>query len=77
MAGLDTDDLTDVDRDILDLLKEGRETTGSLVDELGYHRNHVTNRLQWLHKGWGAVDYYHERTALWEIIFDPRDEDSG
>lgn len=61
----DDDRLNDTDHAILDLLEEGRETTGSLADQLGKHENYIGQRLKWLRE-WGLVRYHHEGTALHE-----------
>lgn len=66
-------DLNDTDHAILDLLGDGRETTGSLADELEKSTNYIRDRLKLMRlNGW--VRYYHEPTALHELIEDPRDE---
>lgn len=65
-------DLTDVDREILDLLAEGRATQGYLVDRSGRSRNQVHNRLALLAAS-GYVDRIHDSTALYELVEDPRE----
>lgn len=65
--------LTDADEQILDLLRDGRCTQGYLVDETGFSRQHIYNRLKVLL----AADYIrliHEPTALYELVEDPRDD---
>ena len=66
-------DITDADEQILDLLREGRCTQGYLVDETGFSRQHIHNRLKVLL----AADYVrvvHEPTALYELANDPRED---
>ena len=66
------DELNSTDRDILNLLSEGRETTGSLSDATNKSSNYIRNRIRLLRlNGW--VRYYHEPTALHELIEDPRE----
>lgn len=62
----DDDRLNDTDRAILELLEQGRETTGSLADELEKHPQTVRDRLRWLRE-WGYVRYYHEPTGLHDL----------
>lgn len=65
------DELNSTDEAILDLLCEGRETTGSLADELEKSSNYIRDRMKLMRlNGW--VRYYHEATALHELIEDPR-----
>lgn len=59
-------DLNETDRAVLELLREGRETRGSLSDQLDKHGNYVGERLKWL-RVTGLVRYHHEETALFEI----------
>ena len=67
------DDLTDADRKILDVLSGKPLTKGAIVDRTGLHRNTVGNRLDALNYG-GAIDCIHDRTALYELVDDPRDD---
>lgn len=68
-----TDELNQTDHAILDLLGEGRETTGSLAEELEKSTNYIRDRIKLMRlNGW--VQYYHEATALHELIDDPRAE---
>ena len=69
------EDLNETDEKILDLLGEGRETTGSLADQIGKHPNYIGDRVKWL-RIHGLVQYHHEETALHELVEDPR-EDQG
>jgi len=67
------DDLNRTDHAILDLLGDGRETTGSLADELEKSTNYIRDRLKLMRlNGW--VRYYHEPTALHELVEDPRED---
>jgi uncharacterized membrane protein len=64
-------------RDVLDVIAEhGYATTGMIVDETGYSRPTVSKRLDRLHAA-GNIEYLHEPTALWMLLEDPREEDSG
>mgnify|MGYP000672284785 FL=1 len=73
--------LTGTDKAILDVLKRGRDgdgpwgiaTKGYLVDETGYSRNSVYNRLEVL-EARGYVQLTHEPTRLFEFVSDPREE---
>lgn len=58
--------LNDTDKQILELLRDGRETTGSLADQLDKHPQTVRDRLKWLRE-WGYVCYHHENTGLHEF----------
>lgn len=71
---MDADDLSKVDRAILDVLTEGRATKGALTDWTGYSRNSVYNRLEVLEAG-ELVECVHEGTRLFELNTDPRKED--
>lgn len=67
MADCDDDErLTPTDEGILELLEEGRETTGSLAEQLDRHPQTIRDRLQWLRE-WGYVRYHHEDTGLHEL----------
>ncbi|WP_330633652.1 hypothetical protein [Halocatena halophila] len=74
---LNSDDLRDVDRTLLDYLNEGRVTpvycTNRLVEEgQEYSRGYVRDRLA------RFVDHDHAQnlmdTGLYELVEDPRDE---
>lgn len=58
--------LNDTDEQILELLSDGRETTGSLADQLEKHPQTVRDRLKWLRE-WGYVRYHHNSTGLHEL----------
>jgi len=66
---MDEDDLRPADEAILDVLQEGRATKGMLVDESGYSRNTVYNRLEVLEAA-GHVRVVHEPTRLFELGYD-------
>lgn len=70
------EDLNETDEKILDLLSDGRETTGSLADQLGKHPNYIGDRVKWL-RIHGLVRYHHKDTALHELVEDPREIDSN
>ncbi|MFC6964475.1 winged helix-turn-helix domain-containing protein [Halocatena marina] len=61
------DQLNETDREIIDALQEGRETTGSLADALDKHPQTIRDRLRWL-RAWDYVHYYHEPTGLHELV---------
>jgi len=65
------DELNSTDKEILDLLAEGRQTTGSLAEETDKSTNYIRDRIKLMRlNGW--VQYYHEATALHELVDDPR-----
>lgn len=68
---MDASDLRAADEAILDVLSHGRATKGMLVDESGYSRNTVYNRLEVLEAA-GHVKVVHESTRLFELVSDPR-----
>ena len=76
-------ELTKTDEAILDELKQGHggkepwgiATKGYLVDETGFSRNSVYNRLEIL-RAHGHVELIHEPTRLFAFRNDPRDIDS-
>jgi len=62
--------------DVLDVFTEhGYATTGMLVDKAGYSRPTVSKRLDKLHAA-EKIEYVHEPTALWQLVDDPREEDT-
>lgn len=69
----DDDRLNDTDEMILELLREGRETTKSLADQLEKHPQTVRDRLRWLRE-WDFVRYHHEPTGLHELESDSEEE---
>ena len=69
--------LTDVDKEILELLREGRATQSYIVDETGFSRQHIHNRLGILAAA-GYLENIHAKTALYELVDDPlADEENG
>jgi len=69
-------DRTDADEAILDELRQGARTQAYLVDETGYSRQYIRQRLQIMEaRDW--VENLHEKTALWELRNDPDEEDEG
>lgn len=68
---MDEDDLRPADDAILDVLSDGRATKGMLVDESGFSRNTVYNRLEVLQAA-NHVRTVHEPTRLFELVSDPR-----
>ena len=71
---MDSADLTETDKAILDRLREGRATKGALVEWTGYSRNSVYNRLEVLEAAEHVV-CVHEGTRLFELVDDPRNTD--
>jgi len=70
------DELNATDHELLDLLAGGRHTTGSLADATEKTTNYIRDRLKLMRlNGW--VRYYHEPTALHELVDDPREVDGG
>lgn len=59
-------DLNETDTEILRLLSEGRETRGSLADQIKKHENYIGERLKWL-RTYDMVSYHHKETGLYEI----------
>ncbi|MFB9806762.1 helix-turn-helix transcriptional regulator [Haladaptatus pallidirubidus] len=69
--------LTDVDKEILELLREGRATQSYIVDETGRSRQYIHNRLGILAAA-GYLENIHAKTALYELVDDPlADEENG
>lgn len=79
---MEPSNLTQTDKAILDALKEGRgsggpwgiATKGYLIDETGFSRNSIYNRLEIL-RAHGHVRLIHSPTRLFEFVNDPREED--
>lgn len=65
-------DLRTADEAILDVLQGGRATKGMLVDETGFSRNTVYNRLEVLEAA-GHIRVVHDSTRLFELVDDPRE----
>jgi uncharacterized membrane protein len=68
---MDSTDLTETDRAILDELRDGRATKGALVEWTGYSRNSIYNRLEVLEAA-GSIKCVHDGTRLFELVSDPR-----
>lgn len=71
---LKEDQLTDVDRGILDLLSDGRVIVPYVADETGYSSEYIRSRLTRL------IEHDHVRkvyTGLYELVSDPRDGEDG
>ncbi|WP_369682187.1 helix-turn-helix transcriptional regulator [Haladaptatus sp. AB618] len=69
--------LTNVDKEILALLRKGRATQSYIVDETGRSRQYVHNRLGILTAA-GYLKNIHAKTALYELVGDPlADEENG
>lgn len=78
---MEADDLTAVDKAILDALQANRSgegpwgiaTKGQLVDETEYSENSIYTRLETLVAG-GCVEVIHEGTRVFRFVTDPRNE---
>ncbi|MFH5802013.1 winged helix-turn-helix transcriptional regulator [Haladaptatus sp. CMAA 1911] len=69
--------LTDVDKEILEILRGGRATQSYIVDKTGRSRQYVHNRLGILTAA-GYLENIHRKTALYELVGDPlADEENG
>ena len=69
--------LTNVDKEILEILRGGRATQSFVVDETGRSRQYVHNRLGILTAA-GYLENIHTKTALYELVGDPlADEENG
>nr|WP_227356086.1 winged helix-turn-helix domain-containing protein [Haladaptatus salinisoli] len=69
--------LTDVDKEILELLRDGRATQSYIVDETGRSRQYVHTRLGILAAA-GYLENIHAKTALYELVSDPlANEENG
>lgn len=72
---INKEDLSKVDRAILDELRKGARTKGYLVDATGYHRNTIWHRLEVLEAG-DVIRCIHDSTALYELVEDPLHEEN-
>lgn len=78
---MDANDLTETDEAILDVLQRGKDaggpwgiaTKGRLVDETGFSRNSVYNRLSTLKEA-GHIELIHEGTREFQFVSDPRSD---
>jgi hypothetical protein len=68
---MDEQDLKPADHAILSVLDAGRATKGLIIDESGYSRNTVYQRLEVLQAA-EHVRCVHEPTRLFELVDDPR-----
>jgi Mn-dependent DtxR family transcriptional regulator len=68
---LDNEDLNDTDREIIQLLSQGRVTPTYVADELNISREYASGRLTRL-KEHGHVDKI--ATGLYELVDDPRQQ---
>jgi DNA-binding Lrp family transcriptional regulator len=69
--------LTEVDKEIIALLRDGRATQSYIVDETGRSRQYIHNRLGILAAA-EIVENIHPKTALYELIDDPLEgEENG
>jgi len=73
---MDSTDLTETDRAILDKLRDGRATKGALVEWTGYSRKSIYNRLEVLEAA-GLIKCVHDGTRLFELVRDPRKNDQS
>lgn len=74
-----------LDREILDRLQEGARTQAYILNDLDgdddqeadgdYSREQIRERFKILH-ALGAVRKLHDQTALYELVYDPRDDGS-
>lgn len=75
-----------LDREILDRLQEGARTQAYILNDLDaadadqeadvdYSRAQIRERFKILH-ALGAVRKLHDQTALYELVYDPRDDGS-
>ena len=63
-------DLSDPEVAIIAVLREGRATTGYMVDELDYTRSHINTHLRLL-LAKDMIRKVHPSTALYELVDDP------
>jgi aminopeptidase-like protein len=69
---LDADDLSPADRELLDMLRDGRVTAPFVADETGYSLQYVRDRLGRMVEHGNAVKVY---DGLYELVNDPQEED--
>lgn len=65
--------ITESTEEVLDVLNEGRATTGYLVERTDRSKSTIHNQLNQLRAG-GYVRNVHEPTGLYELVADPREE---
>jgi hypothetical protein len=68
---LDDDDLSPADRELLDMLAEGRVTAPFAADETGYSLQYVRDRLGRMVEHGNAIKVY---DGLYELVADPRED---
>lgn len=68
-----TDELSEAEAAVLDVLQEGRATTGYIVEQTGYSGPHINTQLKLL-RAKNNIQRIHEPTALYELTHDPREE---
>jgi len=67
--------LKDIDRDILNQLQHGDRTQSFLVDETGYSRQYVHQRLEVLEAS-GYIENIHATSALYHLVENPMENES-
>lgn len=67
------DELRPADREILDVLSDGRATKGMLMDECELSQTSVYERLEVLEEA-DHIRLVHATTSLWELVDDPREK---
>ena len=71
---LDEDDLAPADRELLDMLRDGRITAPFGAEETGYSLQYVRDRLGRMVEHGNASKVY---DGLYELVNDPREVDDG
>jgi hypothetical protein len=71
---LDADDLSPADRELLDMLRDGRVTAPFVADETGYSLQYVRDRLGRMVEHGNAVKVY---DGLYELVDDPREDNDA
>lgn len=69
---LDADDLSPADRELLDMLRDGRVTAPFVADETGYSLQYVRDRLGRMVEHGNAIKVY---DGLYELVNDPREDE--
>lgn len=67
--------LKEVDHNIINQLREGDRTQSFLVDETGYSRQYIHQRLEVLEAA-GYIENIHAKSALYHLIKDPEEDES-
>lgn len=68
-----TDELSEAEAAVMDVLRDGRATTGYIVEQTSYSNPHINTQLKLL-RAKNYIQRIHEPTALYELIHDPREE---